>query len=105
MEEKAVCYLEGNGIKIIKRNLRSPWGEVDIIGVDEQTLVFIEVKSWVDGDLDSLAYQIHKKKQLKIIQTARWFMEDYSEPFEDVRFDALFINSTSTQWIKHAFEG
>jgi len=45
-EDKACEYLVKNGYKIIERNYRKPWGELDIIAKSsEKILVFIEVKT------------------------------------------------------------
>ncbi|MDD5545054.1 MAG: YraN family protein [Candidatus Pacebacteria bacterium] len=55
-EEQAVLFLEKNGYKIIERNFRKKWGEIDIIAFDKKTKehVFIEVKTRVIITKDSL---------------------------------------------------
>jgi len=44
-EKKAAAYLQMNGVRIIASNVRTPFGEIDLIGEDEDQLVFIEVKT------------------------------------------------------------
>ena len=45
-EGLACKYLTENRYKIIERNYRKPWGEIDIIAKDpNKTLVFVEVKT------------------------------------------------------------
>jgi len=50
-EDIAASYLENNGYRILWRNWRRPWGEIDIVAEDVTTkeLVFVEVKSVQQG--------------------------------------------------------
>lgn len=51
-EDIACEYLKDKGFKIIERNFRRPWGELDIIAkAPDRTLVFIEVKTMRPGTL------------------------------------------------------
>jgi putative endonuclease len=45
-EEKALIALKAKGMEIIAKNVRTKYGEVDIIAKDRETIVFIEVKAW-----------------------------------------------------------
>ena len=44
-EEVAAEFLSKKGYKILERNWGSKWGEIDLIGQDGETLVFVEVKT------------------------------------------------------------
>ena len=44
-ETLACTFLQGKGYKIIQRNYRSSYGEIDIIAWHDRILVFIEVKT------------------------------------------------------------
>lgn len=45
-EEIACAFLTTNGFKVLERNFRRPWGELDVIAKDKKgILVFIEVKT------------------------------------------------------------
>jgi putative endonuclease len=44
-EEAAVQFLTKQGYQILERNYRTSWGEIDIIAEDQDTLVFVEVRS------------------------------------------------------------
>jgi len=52
-ENRAADYLKKRGFKIIDRNFRTKFGEIDIIGVaKDKTLVLFEVKTMVSGAVD-----------------------------------------------------
>lgn len=44
-ESRAADFLEGQGYRILERNFRSKFGEIDLVAVDGETLVFVEVKA------------------------------------------------------------
>ena len=43
-ERMAADYLQKQGIRILERNYRNRNGEIDIIGRDQEYLIFFEVK-------------------------------------------------------------
>ena len=43
-EEQAACYLTEHGFALLEKNFRCRQGEVDLIGLHEDCLVFVEVK-------------------------------------------------------------
>ena len=93
-EDIAAGFLEEKGMKIIKRNFRSRAGEIDIIAVDNDVLVFIEVKNWTKYNIDALEQAINRKKQNKIIETSKYFLCLHREyRYMAIRFDIIFISS------------
>jgi len=51
-EDLAVRYLSKKKYKLIERNYRRPWGEIDIVvKAPDETLVFVEVKTMNEGEL------------------------------------------------------
>lgn len=100
-EDIAVKYLENHGYRILERNYRKPWGEIDVIALDsikdslfkkKQELVFFEIKT----QKNTLEWRpeenitFHKKHQLsRIINT---FIKDHnSYAIYDWRIDVLAI--------------
>lgn len=49
-EKIAATFLKNKGFRIIEMNFHAHWGEIDIVAIDEDTLVFIEVKSRTEND-------------------------------------------------------
>jgi putative endonuclease len=103
-ENRASKLLEEAGFRIIERNYRSEAGEVDIIAEDHGTLVFVEVKAWSTYGFENLEYAIDKKKQKKIIETAKIFLENHREySSNQVRFDVIFIGPGFVRHLASAF--
>jgi putative endonuclease len=91
-ENIAALELEKKGMKIIARNIRSPVGEIDIIALDGDILVFVEVKSWSFYSIEDLEYAIDLKKQYRIIETAKYFLSSHREyNYMTLRFDVVFV--------------
>jgi len=103
-EEQAAAALESAGMKIIAKNIRSKEGEVDIVAIDGETIVFVEVKAWSSYGMEDLRYGISLKKQRKIIKTAKYFLSEnrkYSNMA--IRFDVVFIDKNSVTHLASAF--
>jgi len=103
-EEQAAALLENAGMKIIAKNFRSKTGEIDIIAVDGETIVFTEVKAWSTFGFEDLRYGIDIKKQRKIIKTAKFFLSEnrkYSNM--SIRFDVIFVSKNSVNHLASAF--
>ncbi len=106
-EKQAKKFLISNNYEIIKTNFHSPYGEIDIIAIDNETLVFIEVKTR-STDLDSALNSISISKRKKISKTASYFLSK-NHHYEDMfsRFDVIVILTsrtyTSLKHIKEAF--
>lgn len=94
-ESIAIEYLIKNGHKIITRNYRNRYGEIDIISLDKSSLCFTEVKSWRGIDTFDLHLSINKRKIERIINASRIFLRDYKGSYNDIQYDAIFVKSGS----------
>jgi putative endonuclease len=103
-EEQAASALEAAGMKIIAKNFRSKHGEVDIVALEGDTVVFVEVKAWAVYGMEDLQYGLNIKKQRKIIKTAKYFLcenREYSNMA--IRFDVVFVKNNSITHLASAF--
>jgi len=88
----AALALEDRGLRIVARNLRCKSGEIDLIALDGDMLAFIEVKNWPVYGLENLGYGVNRKKQRRIIETARYFLATHQEYcYNSVRFDIVYL--------------
>jgi len=69
-EKVAAEYLESQGYRIIENNYKCKLGEIDIIAVDKDTIVFIEVKTRSSDTYGQPGEAVNYHKQKKIVQTA-----------------------------------
>jgi putative endonuclease len=103
-EEKAAAALEKAGMSIIAKNVRSSRGEVDIVALDGDSIVFVEVKSWSIYGIGELQYGIDMKKQRRIIETAKYFLAAHREyNGMAVRFDVVFVGKDTLTHLASAF--
>jgi len=103
-EEQAAAALETAGMRIIAKNFRSKTGEIDIIALDGETIVFVEVKAWSTFGMEELGYGVDIRKQQKIIKTAKFFLSEnrkYSNM--SIRFDVIFVHKNSVNHLASAF--
>ena len=107
-EAAAAFFLEEKGMRILEKNFRSPrgvrGGEVDIIALDGETIVFVEVKTWASYEIDALEQAIDKRKQHKIIETAKYFLSiNRKYRYMAIRFDIVFISPGGITHLASAF--
>jgi putative endonuclease len=106
-EGLAVEFLRQQGYKIIQRNYRTFIGEIDIIALDQDTLVFIEVKA-----RESITYghpfeAVHRYKRRKISNVAQLYLKKL-KTIPPCRFDVVSVyrvqGDPQIELIKDAFE-
>jgi putative endonuclease len=101
-ENKACLYLNVNNYVIIERNWRTKQGEIDIIALDGDVLVFAEVKKIQNGTIDTLSHILGKTKQKRIVETAKCFLQKYRQYSNSlIRFDVLVIDMPEFEAVHH----
>jgi putative endonuclease len=90
-EDIAVKFLSRKGYKILKRNYRYGHGEIDIIAMDKDVLIFVEVRMKFSDKFGSPedSVTIKKREQLKKIASA--FIQMNEVNFSECRFDVIGI--------------
>ncbi len=103
-ENLAAAYLQRAGLKLVERNYRCRFGEIDLIARDGATLVFVEVRMRSSERFGGAAASITRAKQQKLLRTARHYLAGIARP-PQCRFDAMLINGNTNaiEWLKNAF--
>jgi len=91
-EDLAAIYLQNIGYKIIAKKFRTRRGEIDIVAVDGDTLVFVEVKTRNNEKFGNPIAQITQKKANRIYQTAEEYIVKQNCRDMDCRIDAICVN-------------
>lgn len=86
-EDAAARWLEEHGWKIQARNVRRPFGELDLVVLKGPTLGFVEVRSHTGDYLDWATDSINVEKQDKVRRMATWYLDMHP----DVGAEAIFI--------------
>jgi putative endonuclease len=106
-EDLAVSFLKKNGFEILNRNYRYGHKEIDIIGKDKNTIVFIEVKTGRSKNFGSPQEWVTLRKQKSMIEVALDFIQRNDLRDFDFRFDVVAINfergNTKIEHIRNAF--
>lgn len=90
-EEIASHYLQKKGYKIIERNFRKGYGELDIIAVYKGVLVFVEVKTRTSQEFGSPLEAIAPWKLRALIKTVQFYKMTHRNLPEQMRIDAISV--------------
>ncbi len=90
-EEIACKYLRKKGYKIIDRNFRKGYGEIDIISVKDNILVFTEVKTRTSNQFGTPFEQIAFYKLKSLTKTAEFYKLLNPKLPDSLRIDAISV--------------
>lgn len=102
-ERAAVQYLKSQGYTIVATNYRTPFGEVDIIAIEDDELAFIEVKTRTNDKYGTPKEAVGKDKQRRYYQMARYYGQMTGEE-PNARFDVIEVYADGAiEHYKYAF--
>ena len=90
-EDIAAAYLKNRGYRIIERNYKCLFGEIDIVAKDGDTVVFVEVKSRKSEKFGDPQGAVGREKQKKISRISLKYLEEKHLYPCDARFDVVAI--------------
>jgi putative endonuclease len=95
-EDLVAARLAESNWKIVERNARTRFGELDIVALDGDTLVFVEVKAGRENsafgpERPILGVNYRKQQRVRRLATA-WMGERRDAPYyAEIRFDAIGV--------------
>lgn len=107
-EDLACRFLAGRGFKILARNCRNRFGEIDIVAEESGDLVFVEVRSLTSVSRHLPEETISTKKQQRLSRAALAYIQEKGLDHRPARFDVVSVETAgSIPTVRHlpdAFE-
>lgn len=110
--ELACCkYLQQQGLKLLAKNYYGRRGELDLVMLDNNTVVFVEVRYRKNDIYGGALESVTPSKQLKLRKTAEQYLQQETA-LNNGRFDVVAMTEKvqnngsdiySFEWIKNAF--
>ena len=109
-EQQALNYLLAQGLELLARNWRCKRGELDLVMLDRDTVVFVEVRYRLHAGFGGALGSIDARKQEKLTLAAQHFLMD--EPRwanHPCRFDVIALQGSGhsgqpLDWLQSAFD-
>jgi putative endonuclease len=108
-ERIAARMLKRAGYRIVTRNYKCSSGEIDLIAVDDDTLVFVEVKTRTSSDAAYPEVTVHRHKQRQLTRVAKMYLAAKRAQDRPCRFDVVSVvtnehGKPSVEHFVNAFE-
>lgn len=104
-EALAANFLTKQGYRILEQNYRCRAGEIDLIGVHGEYLVFVEVKYRSSTKEGYAEEAVDFRKQKRICRAAQWYLTahelDWNTP---CRFDVAAVTKEEIHIYQNAFD-
>lgn len=111
-EAACLMHLKSKGLKLVDKNFHCRQGEIDIIMLDQKTLVFVEVRFRKNNNFGGGLESITSTKQKKLRRTAELYLQQ-NKQYKNARFDVVSMSKNSQannnkteytfDWIENAF--
>lgn len=103
-ELRARQHLEHHGLALLDAGWRCRLGEIDLVMMDRDTLVFVEVRARQAGNVVSAIESIDRSKQNRFVRAARAWLATHAERAHlPARFDIIAIDGDALVWHPDAF--
>jgi putative endonuclease len=102
-EDEAARLLTRHGLSIVARNYRTRLGEIDLVAMDGEVLVFVEVRLRSSDRYGGAAGSITFAMKRRLERAARHYLSRMGrEP--PCRFDVVTLGAAEPAWLRAAFD-
>lgn len=106
-EEQTLRHLEHQGLRLVTRNFRCRLGEIDLIMMDADVVVFVEVRFRRSMRFGAGFESVTGAKQRKLLAAARAYLARHPHPGAPCRFDVVSVTKRHYRpdflWVRDAF--
>lgn len=109
-EALALHYLSSKGLRLLERNWSCRSGELDLVMLDGDTVVFVEVRYRLHACFGGALESIDGRKQKRLVLAASLYLQKAPHwGNHPCRFDVVALQGSHhagrpLQWLKNAFE-
>jgi putative endonuclease len=101
-EDRAAAFLEAAGYRVVRRNLRLPGGEIDMVCRDGEVVVFVEVKARWSGRFGRALSAVDARKRDRLRRLAADYVQIVA-PNAPIRFDVVAMDGDRIALHRNAF--
>ena len=106
-ETLALAHLERAGLRLVTRNYRCRGGEIDLVMLHGDHVVFVEVRYRHDARFGRAEETVGRAKQARLLLAANHYLQRHAEA-RATRFDVVAIHAApagghDVKWIRDAF--
>ncbi|QYJ78615.1 YraN family protein [Shewanella acanthi] len=101
-ETLAQHYLEQQGLSFVERNVRYPFGEIDLVMRQARQWIFVEVKYRSSNQFGGALQALSKAQIGRVRMAASHYLQQHKLDVP-CRFDVVAIDGTQIQWLVDAF--
>ena len=103
-ESLAAAFLERQGLKILERNYRCRFGEIDLVAAAGTVLIFVEVRARRSDEFGGAGASITAAKRRRLVATARHYLAAHRSR-RACRFDVVLLHGDERriEWLPNAF--
>jgi putative endonuclease len=98
-EDRALVYLQQQGLVCVTRNYACRYGEIDLVMNDGPLLVFVEVRMRKNSNYGGAAASVDAAKQRRLWRTAEHYLMRY-RTLPACRFDLVAIDGDTLTWMR-----
>ncbi len=92
-EDRAVLFLEKNGYAVMGRNVRSSFGEIDIVARERDVICFVEVRTRSGAGKREQAFEsVDGRKQRRLSRLAAHYLKTHKLLDRRARFDVVAVS-------------